>query len=170
MKPTLPESSYAVVVLQEAWTKLTDEPKESPGVLYTRMHWMGEFDTADAALNLIEAVPAIHAGSVSKILHEQGVIGRVRVGVYALDTQDIGASNIASMCRLGSSDSASTDGDDALRVETIREVLTTRYKPVLNTSFLLPAQSVPAWRPESAAEVVQELQQVGTWGFGKSTK
>jgi hypothetical protein len=72
------------------------------------------------------------------------------------------------MCRLGSSNSASESGDDALRVETIREILTTRHKPVLGTSFFLPATQVPHWREESAAEVIQGLQQMGTWGLGKS--
>jgi hypothetical protein len=168
MKITLPESSYGIVVLQEAWTKLDSEPPDTPGVLYNRMHWMGDFDSAESATSFIEQIPKIHAGSVQQILNEPGILGRVKVGAYALDTGTVGGQNIAGMCRLGSSDSASTNPDDALRIETIREILTTRHKPVLGTSFFLPATHVPPWREESAAEVIHDLQESGTWGLGKS--
>ena len=120
-------------------------------------------------LHSIEQIPKIHAGSVQQILNKRGIIGRVKVGAYALDTSTVGHQNLAAMCRLGSSDSASENPVEALRIDTIREILTTRHKPVLGTSFFLPATHVPPWREESAAEVIQGLQQSGTWGLGKSS-
>lgn len=168
--PDLPESTYSIVILQEAYTKLPDEPPEAPSVPHFQVQFVGHAKDAEEAQYLLQMVPQVHHGAVRKKLHDRSLIGRVRVGAYAIETRDDPQGRtlsrmVAFHTRL---DTGDEDADKANLAVNLRDMLKGEYKPTISTTFMLPCDSVPPWRAETTEEIVEALTKPGLWGLGKA--